>query len=109
MSKEVGIALDKDPALQVILAAIQAGAIRFPFSGELSQERILKKIRDRIDRDTSGTPRSALFQSVAAEEVAGEVAGLARLDALYILTIYETLRSGLTEEEAEGIVTATLN
>ena len=108
MSEEKVVALDQDNAVRIIVAAIEAGQIRLPFSGSLDREKILEEIRDRVSRNVEGS-REERVQKISPVQVAKAVAGLARLDALYILTIYETLRAGLTKKESDDILTAILD
>lgn len=110
MSEEKGVAFDHDPALQIILAAIQAGAIRFPFSGGLNETSVLAKFREKHKGEKPGDiTYDEFIRSAKVSAVAQEVAGLARFDALYILTIYEALTTGLTKKEADRIAAAVLD
>lgn len=110
MSEEVSVALDKNQAMQVIIAAIQAGAIRFPFSGGLNETSVLANFRGKHKGEKPGDiTYDEFIRSAKVSAVAQEVAGLARFDALYILTIYEALTTGLTKKEADRIQTAILN
>lgn len=109
MSEEKGVALNEDQALRLILAAIEAGAIRFPFSGGLNVNSLLSKYREKVRNKPEGVPFEEFVRSAHVAEVAHEVTGLARFDALYILTLYKTLTVGLTKKEADRIQTAILN
>lgn len=110
MSEEKGVALHEDQALRLILAAIEAGAIRFPFSGGLNEASVLEKFREMLKNERPGEITYEEFiRSAEVSAVANRVAGLARFDALYILTLYEALTTGLTKKEADRIAAAVLN
>lgn len=110
MSEEKGVALDKDQAMRIIITAIENGAIRFPFSGGLNEGSVLAKFRkDLKSEKPDDITYDEFIRSSKVSAVAYEIAGLARFDALYLLTLYETLTTGMTKKEADRIQTAILN
>ncbi len=98
------IAFKKEEAIQLIIAAIQAGAISFPFSKSLNDEKINNLIKSRMSSCLDNLPRAELLRRIEGVTIAAECAALARRDALFILTLLTTLTHGITEEEAQRII-----
>ncbi len=98
------IAFTKSEAIQVIIAGIQSGAIKFPFSNALNDQKIDQLIKTRMNNCVDNFPREVLLKRIEGLTIANECATLARRDALYLLTLLTTLTQGITEKEAESII-----
>lgn len=93
-------AFTKEQAVRIIIAAIENKAIDFPFSKGLNT----KRVEELIERQKFSTNKHELtLRSFETCAIAYELAGLARRDALYLLTLLEALTTPLTEKETNNI------
>ena len=97
-------AFTPEEATQIIIAGIQARVIRFPFTvsfDKTTAETILEK---NLHRAAVHENSEEFLRNLDGQTVAGIFATLARRDALFLLTLRKTLIEGLTQEEADRIV-----
>ena len=101
-------AFNREDAVQLIIAGIAAGTLNFPFSKGLNAESLIQRVQDRRKQTEPVTHEDVLLGRFQ-KEVAAEAAQLARLDAIYFLTLQQTLMDGLTEKEAQRIAQVAYN
>lgn len=102
-NKEHNLAFAPEDAVQIILAGINTGAIKFPFTGSFDKEKAEEILKRTLGEARSGERTEDRIRSDISYTLAYEFANLARKDAIYLLTLFQTLVVGLTEKEAEGI------
>lgn len=94
-------AFNREDAVQLIVAGITAGKLDFPFSKGLNTESLLNRAKDLCKQ--AGLEVSDATVAKFRKDAIAATALAARLDAVYFLTLQQTLMSGLTEEEAQRI------
>ena len=99
---------NREDAAQLIIAGIAAGTLNFPFSKGLNAESLIQRVQDRR-KETEPVTSADVLQGRFRQEVADQTALLARLDAVYFLTLQQALMDGLTEKEAERIAQVAYN
>ncbi len=97
------LAFERDDAVQLIIAAVQSGAIKLPFSAAFHAEKLDKLLKQELNRSLGGYLPADYLRSMEGKYLACEYADIARKDALYLLTLLQTLVVGITKEEAEKI------
>lgn len=101
-------AFNREDAVQLIIAGITAGTLDFPFSKGLNAESLIQRVQDKR-KETEAITAPDVLLGRFQKEAATEAAQLARLDAIYFLTLQQTLMDGLTEKEAERIAQVAYN
>ncbi|WP_288345053.1 hypothetical protein [uncultured Duodenibacillus sp.] len=102
-NKDDNLAFTHAEAVQIILAGINTGAIKFPFTGSFSKEKAEEMLKGTLCQARSGERTEERFREDVGYALSYEFANLARKDAIYLLSLLQTLVVGLTKEEAEGI------
>nr|DAR05280.1 MAG TPA: hypothetical protein [Caudoviricetes sp.] len=98
-------AFTTDEAAKIIIAGIENGAIHFPFLQAFDQEKLQEFAKgDFRKRNLSGVSREKAINEATDNRFASQLGFLARMDALYLLSLRQMLITGLTEEEAKRII-----
>lgn len=90
------IKLEPEQALQVILKGMETGQIRLPFSKTIKADEMEALVKNNCAKGIRD-------KNVDAYSIAYELARSARMDSLYILTMFATLTNGLDEEETDHL------
>ena len=98
------LAFTRDQAASIIIAGIQAGAIRFPFSGAFDAKHAEEIAERNLGYAYSAEKTSDFLRSMESYAIAQDFANLARKDALYLLMLLQTLTVGISKEESERII-----
>ena len=98
------LAFTEEQAASIIIAGIQAGAIRFPFSGAFDAKHAEEIAKRNLGDPSLGEKTPDVLRRMEVYAVAEDFANLARKDALYLLTLRQTLTEGVSKEEAERII-----
>lgn len=100
-----------DEAADIIIAGIESGAIGFPFLQAFNQERFQNSVKGDLKEVPPG--QADIFGQKVNEAIRNKLPSmlgyLARADAMYLLCLRQTLITGLTEEEAERVVSAAIH
>lgn len=96
-------AFTPDQAAEIIVAAINAGALKLPFVAAFNRQKFEECVQQYVRNDFSARPDEDVMRAAEAYGAAREMAAMARADALYLLTLRESLVNGLTQKKAELI------
>lgn len=85
-----------DQAFQIILKGMETGQVKMPFNRMVKPEEMEEILKSSIARSTYDSTTDVY-------SVTHELMRAARLDSIYLLTLYHSLTEGLTEEEANQL------
>lgn len=90
--------LTKEEALQVIVAALQSGALKLPCNTAFHQK--LQALADREVKKASTVYRGEnfSFDDILKKNYLSQFAVPARADGLYLLSLLEVLMSGISKK-----------
>lgn len=85
-----------DQAFQIILKGMEAGQIKLPFHGALTAEELSVDVKKAIALHDY-RPEDDVYS------VAVKLARSARMDAIYLLTLFGSLTRGLTADDVQRV------
>lgn len=86
------VRLTEDQAFQILLKGMETGQIKLPFLNTVSVEKMTEVIQRMRLQEQQG-------DSVDSYSIARGLARSAKLDAVYLLTLYAFLTEGLTDKQ----------
>lgn len=99
-------AFTADEATRIIVAAIEAKAITFPFLTAFNSSSEFFRALTNADSDNLGLNASRAIETARLNGVCAKAGYVAKMDAAYLLSLRETLINGLSEEDAKTIAAA---